>query len=293
MNSMVVETRWGDREFQLLHGDITKLNFPIDLMIISSIDSDFTPTETSVIGALERNRRISIAELSKEPEFTLTQPMKLWVSRDTGDLEIRRIMCVEIPLRAKAANRIVEDAFLSLPLLEARQLELSTICLPILATGDQGRDAQEMIVPILKGAAWVLRNIESSQRVCFVVKTEHRAKILNDAMNAELGRTSVVLPKNELVDSIRRRIIDRLETIRTLDPKMNDDVLFAKLTRNSTSEQVGLAARDLRTYVIEQILGPTNRDRDAEFKALKSKHVAEWIISYFNLLRTIGNEIGS
>ena len=27
MNTMVVETRWGDREFQLLRGDITKLNF--------------------------------------------------------------------------------------------------------------------------------------------------------------------------------------------------------------------------------------------------------------------------
>jgi hypothetical protein len=51
-----------------------------------------------------------------------------------------------------------------------------------------------------------------------------------------------------------------------------------------------MAARQLRTYVIEQILGPTKLDRDAEYKALKSKHVAEWIISYLNLLRTIGNE---
>jgi len=290
MNTMVVETRWGDREFQLFGGDITKLNFPIDLMIISSIGSDFSRTETSVIGALERNRQISIAELSKEPEFTLTQPMKLWVSCDTGDSDIRRIMCVEIPPGGKAANRIVKDAFLSLSLLEARDVELSTICLPILATGDHGLSPQQMIAPILKGAAWTLKNIESAHRVCFVVRTEHRAKTMNEAMNAELGRTSVALPKNELVDTIRKRIIDRLETIRILDPKMNEDVLAAKLTRNSTSEQVGLAARDLRTYVIEQILGPTKLNRDAEFQALKSKHVAEWIISYLNLLRTIGNE---
>jgi hypothetical protein len=259
-------------------------------MIISSLGSDFAPTETSVIGALERNRQISVARLAEDPEFTLIQPMKLWVSRDTGDSEIRRIMCVEIPPGGKGANRIVQDAFLSLPLLEARELELSTICLAILATGDHGLVPQQMITPILTGAAWVLRNIESAHLVCFVVRKEERAKTMSDAMNAELGRISVVLPKNELVDSIRRRIIDRLETIQTLDPKMNKDVLAAKLSRNSTSEQVGLAARDLRTYVIEQILGPTKLERDAEYKALKSKHVAEWIISYLNLLRTIGNE---
>ena len=41
MNTMVVETRWGDREFQLFRGDITKLNFPVDLMVISSIGSNF------------------------------------------------------------------------------------------------------------------------------------------------------------------------------------------------------------------------------------------------------------
>lgn len=34
MNVMVAETRWGDRDAP--RGDITRLNFPIDLMIISS-----------------------------------------------------------------------------------------------------------------------------------------------------------------------------------------------------------------------------------------------------------------
>jgi hypothetical protein len=84
------------REFQLFRGDITRLNFPVDLMVISSIGPDFDTTETSVIGALYRNRQISVARLSEDPEFTLNQPMKLWVSRNTGHSDIRRIMCVEI-----------------------------------------------------------------------------------------------------------------------------------------------------------------------------------------------------
>jgi hypothetical protein len=77
INTMVVETRWGDREFRFFRGDITKLNFPVDLMVISSIESDYEPTETSVIGSLYRNREISVAQLSDDPEFTLAQPMKL------------------------------------------------------------------------------------------------------------------------------------------------------------------------------------------------------------------------
>ena len=76
INTMVVETRWGDREFQLFRGDITKLNFPVDLMVLSSIGFNFHPTETSVIGALYRNGEISVARLSEDPEFTLNQPME-------------------------------------------------------------------------------------------------------------------------------------------------------------------------------------------------------------------------
>ena len=106
------------------------------------------------------------------------------MSRDTGDLDIRRIMCVEIPPGGRGADRIVEDAFLILPLLEARQLALSTICLPMLATGDHGLNAQQMISPVLKGSAWALRNLNSVDRVCFVVRTEKRAKMMSEAMNA-------------------------------------------------------------------------------------------------------------
>jgi hypothetical protein len=225
INTMVVETRWGDREFCLFRGDITKLNFPVDLMVISAIQSDYESTETSVIGSLYRNRRISVAQLSGDPEFTLTQPMKLWVSRDTGHSDIRRIMCVEIPPDGRGADRIVEDAFFTLPLLEARQLALSTICLPILATGDLGLNAQQMIAPILKGTAWALRNLDSADRVCFVVRTAERAKMISDAMNAELERPNVALPKNEVVDSILRAIPDRLEKIAKLDPQMNYGIL--------------------------------------------------------------------
>jgi hypothetical protein len=292
INTMVVETRWGDREFRLFRGDITKLNFPVDLMVISSIESDYEQAETSVIGSLFRNRNISVAQLGDDPEFTLVQPMKLWVSRDTGNSDIRTIMCVEIPLGGRGANRIVEDAFFSLPLLEARGLVLSTICLPILATGDHGLNAQQMIAPILKGSAWALRNLDSVERVCFVVRTEERARMISDAMNAELERPSVALPKSDLVDSILRDIPDRLEKIAKLDPHRNFGALGAKLSRDSTSEQIGMAARQLRDDIITQIMNNrrNGQDRNAEYNALKSEGVAEWIISYLNMLRTVGNE---
>lgn len=153
LNTMVVRTRHsGDREFRLLRGDITKLNFPVDLMIISAIGSDFTPTSTSVIGALYQNHQILVERLSEDPEFTLAQPRRVWVSREIGGSSIRRIMCVEIPPSGRGANRIVEDAFFTLPLLEARQLQLSTICLPILGTGDRQLAPQQTAVTAAMGS---------------------------------------------------------------------------------------------------------------------------------------------
>ena len=107
-----------------------------------------------------------------------------------------------------------------------------------------------------------------------------------------IERPSIALPKNELVDSILRDIPDRLNKIAKLDPHMNHQPSRCKTTTNSTSERIGMAARELREYVIDQVLshGRNRLDRDAEYHALKNKGVAEWIISYLNLLRTIGNE---
>ena len=70
LNILDVDTRWGFRSFELWNGDVTKFDFAIDLLLISSFGTDFFPLEGTVIGALSEIG-ISVEQLRTAPEVDL------------------------------------------------------------------------------------------------------------------------------------------------------------------------------------------------------------------------------
>jgi hypothetical protein len=128
LNQLDVDTRWGYRTFELWHGDITKLAFPIDLLLIAQ------PGRSPVYSlhrCLKSELGISVDGLKETQELDFVQPLGVWVSRRTECEKIKRIMCMEIMPDSTAPKKI-RDAFLIFPILVARGIELGTICLPIL-----------------------------------------------------------------------------------------------------------------------------------------------------------------
>ncbi|SRR5258706_6290861 len=123
----------------------------------------------TVVGALLRQLGISVEQLSKDPELEIFLPLgRLWVSKVVTPNLIGRIMCVEIPLGGSGADQIVQQAFRSLPMLEARGLPLNSICLPVLGTGLARLNVEDLLRPILDGAQWALRILKSLDRVKLV-----------------------------------------------------------------------------------------------------------------------------
>ena len=122
LNSIGIDTQWGMRHFELLHADVTKLDFHVDLLMISVLTSDFSPLDGTVVGALSSNLGISVKRLSEEPEleFLIQPSSRLWVSKVVNPMRINRIMCLEIPYDDLNVSQIVEQAFRSLAMLEAR-----------------------------------------------------------------------------------------------------------------------------------------------------------------------------
>jgi hypothetical protein len=111
LNSVDIDTPSGMRSFELWHADITDLDFVVDLLVISAVESDFFPLSGTVIGALSVRLGISVEHLSKEPEFDFIQSTgRLWVSKVIDPNRISRIMCVEIPYGGFSAGQIVQQA---------------------------------------------------------------------------------------------------------------------------------------------------------------------------------------
>jgi hypothetical protein len=107
LNIVDVNTRWGYRSFELWHGDITELDFVIDLLVISSLGANLFPLKQTVIGTLSKKLGISVRRLRATPEFDLIQPLSVWVSRTTSSPRISRVMCVQIPPGGKEVDRTV------------------------------------------------------------------------------------------------------------------------------------------------------------------------------------------
>jgi len=63
LNSIDIDTQWGMRSFELWHGDVTNLDFIVDLLVISTVGSDFSPLSGTVVGALSSRLGISVERL--------------------------------------------------------------------------------------------------------------------------------------------------------------------------------------------------------------------------------------
>ena len=296
LNSIDIDTQWGVRSFELWYGDVTNLDFTVDLLVISAVGSDFSPLSGTVIGALSNRLGISVERLSTEPELEFIQPLgHLWVSKIVDPNRIGRIMCVEIPYGGINASQIVQQAFCSLPMLEARGLLLKTICLPVLGTGGHGLITEGVLRPILDGAQWALRVLKLANRICFVEINLERANKMSDAMDDVLGRVKVTVAKGVLVEAIRTEIRDQLERLDATDNQAGKIVerLRKAISDGSRSADVGMAGRLLREYVVAQVLSPEDIKKMTPFETmqgLRKKLIAEWVICYLSLLHAFGNE---
>jgi hypothetical protein len=156
-------------------------------------------------------------------------------------------------------------------------------------------EIENLLRPILEGAHWALRILKSTDRVCFVEIDENRANEMNIAMDDVLGRVKIAVAKGVVVDAIRAEIRDQLEKLDNTDAEVGklSERLRNAISHDSRSADIGMAGRLLREFVVAQILSPTDTKKLAPFdtmRELRSRHIAEWVIRYLDLLHAFGNE---
>jgi hypothetical protein len=142
------------RRIELLQGDLTNPdpNHPFDLLIVSAFPNDYTPTPSSLIGALYR-RGLSIKQLSTTKDIDLRKYFSCWLSSDVSaaNLGFRRILCFE-PLVRGSPPEVIGDIFRALMPMLSEHVNISTVAMPIVAAGDQGWSVNQIIIPLLDAA---------------------------------------------------------------------------------------------------------------------------------------------
>eukprot|EP00794_Sanderia_malayensis_P007282 gene7282-8093_t len=149
-----VPTSHGPCEIHLNFGSVTKLakSDKVDVLVVSAFPGDYSPTRTSVIGALFKDLDISVRSLSKNKEEDLRGLFSCWWSKPIpGNHSFDRIMCFEGGFkRGSRPPMVVGEVFRSLVSL-CKEQDIK-VMMPLLASGDQGYSQNMMLRLIVEAA---------------------------------------------------------------------------------------------------------------------------------------------
>jgi hypothetical protein len=144
------------RRIELYQGDLTSLNphDAVDVLVVSAFPNDYTPTSTSLIGALY-NKGVVVSDLARSKSVDLRDSFSCWMSPnvnapDSG-IQFRRILCFEPSLRSTPVA-LVGDIFRALAPFLGDDPPVSTVAMPLITSGDQGYPVA-LVLPALIEAA--------------------------------------------------------------------------------------------------------------------------------------------
>ncbi|XP_064629100.1 uncharacterized protein LOC135488421 isoform X2 [Lineus longissimus] len=153
-STIEVPTPNGHYKIQLLVGDITALPLQdkVDIIMVSAFPGDYSPTPTSLIGALMRNLNIRVRDLAKNKMEDLRRNFHCWLSHDLPpSLPYRRLLCFEKAFtEISHPAALVGDVFRAL--VPTFKNDESTVITPILASGDQNFDMKTMLKAMVNAA---------------------------------------------------------------------------------------------------------------------------------------------
>ena len=294
-NVVGLQTRHGFRTCELYQGDLAALDRRVDVLIVSSFVNNYDKTPGSVIGSLWEQYKIDVKKLAQEPEIDFRESLGLWCSRPLHGNLFTRIVCVEIVGSNKDITEILENVFVGLTILEAKQYPITRVALPVLGAGYQRVSAVLAAQALIIAARRYLDRSVTAESVMFVEIDGKRANEISHAMDTVLGRESALLAPTQLVNSVRADLSDAFKRANSLfesdtsclreDWQLLLDSPFVRIA------ELGLLGRRLVELLITRLDGGKAGNLFSRIRSLEEKkRVAPWICAYMHVLRHLGNE---
>ena len=173
IDSICVEHNGIRRCINLAAGDLANLppEHAVDAIIVSAFPDDYAPMRGTLIAALDR-KGISVADIAERKAVDLRQFSSCWLSDVIvhPNAGFHRILCFEPAYRGKATE-VVGDIFRSIIPFTTGQPPLNSIALPLVATGDQGEDRDEMLRALVDAAVHWLNKGMPLDRINIVLRS--------------------------------------------------------------------------------------------------------------------------
>jgi hypothetical protein len=182
IDTITVRHQGHERLVMLFVGDLATLpeHEAVDALIVSAFPNDYTPTPTSLIGALAQ-AGISVADLARDKEIDLRQFSSCWLSRPIGrpGVHFRRLLCFEPGYRGDPPE-VVGDIFRSIVPFTTGKPPISQVAIPLVASGDQGESHEVMLEALTDASVHWLSAGLPLDRVKIVFRDSTRYQTLRE-----------------------------------------------------------------------------------------------------------------
>lgn len=298
------ETPFGYKTVELFNEDITESDLVFDCLIISAFMNDYIPTKTSLIGAIKRNLNLDISQLAKNPLIDLRNKYNIWLSKDLQGYNFKYICCVEILGYDASLNYIkqsMHNLFSLLSFAFMQEINIKSIAMPILGSGNQGISSENILNNLLKLSKQFLFENSHLKKIFFIERSKEKFILLDTFMNKILDRKELDLKSTALLTNIEQITCEILQNLKTILEK-NINIknrpnnclheLIYKLEKNDLRvfEVCILSRRMIELMIIDIKQNELKKDLMNEIESLRNLKISPWIISYFHTLRIFGNE---
>jgi len=156
LDALTVRSANQDHRIELYYGDLTDIpsEHAVDVLVVSAFPNIYSTQPETLIGALKL-KGVSVDDLSRNKAVDLRDAFSCWMSHEIKSTEpgiqFKRILCFEPRVRGKAAET-VGDIFRSLMPFVYGPNPITSIAMPLVATGKQLIPKEQMLAPLMEAA---------------------------------------------------------------------------------------------------------------------------------------------
>lgn len=300
-NIVSITTNSGFKTIEIHHDDLSQLEWPVDVLVISAYTGDFYPVPGTVIHALQTNCNLIIRDLFSNRLYDFRNSLHAWVSQKIENNAFSYIVCLEgMSNNANDAERLegqLEDLLAVISVLQQKGISVNTIALPFLGTGLQRVNPKVLVPLLIKKSKELLETVHATQTLYFVHPKIEAVELFNDEINTLLHRGP------DRLEQLRRdaEVANMLDVISVKLTKMKTNFGWYsmhsvdELTRRITQDDIrfyelGILTRRAMEAILKSLIKSDSFMTLSEMVfELKRFNISSWMLSYMHTLRSFGN----
>jgi hypothetical protein len=306
INIISVPTSSGIKTIEVHNQDITQLEWHVDILVVSAYQGSYAPAPGTVIESLEQKKLINFSQLANTPDVDLKSPLGCWLTHPVESLGNGRILCIEgiktSIQKSGGSEEALSNLFGTLALLSHKNVKCSKVAMPLLGTGYQRNEIEKVLPVLVEKAIHTLLNVSTINTIYFVEIDSDRVILIDDTINKHLQREydklEAIFEDDSLVQ-LFEGVISKLLQVKSTNNRLSKsntlNNLISKILRKDLRfYELGILSRKTVELLVKEISGlPESKEYSLNdhINELRSKNVADWMITYMHTLRVFGNSV--